>query len=140
MGTTSNFFIRSKAYSDFSVFDFRILNQEFHCRNNFCNSRLVISTQKCSTVCSDDSLSFVLQQVFKIAWRKYNVLFFVQDNIPAIIIFYNLRFDIGACKIRSRIKMRNKPDCWHVIIHIAWQGSHNIGIFVNRNIFHSDCL
>src|SRR6478609_12004902 len=31
MGTTTYFFIGSKCNSDFSVFDFRIVNQEFHC-------------------------------------------------------------------------------------------------------------
>ena len=63
MRTHTDFLVRIETYADISVLDFIVVAQIAHSLYDFCDARLVVSTQQGSTVCHDDILSLVSLQL-----------------------------------------------------------------------------
>lgn len=68
MRTHTDFLVRIETYADISVLDFIVVAQIAHSLYDFCDARLVVSTQQGSTVCHDDILSLVSLQL----WESLN--------------------------------------------------------------------
>ena len=103
--TSANFFIRCKCQANLAMLNFRMSQQIFAGRNNFCNTSFIICAQKSSAIRSNNVLSYIIKQFRKITWFKFNA--FTQSNISTIVITVNLHFNISSTGFTASIHMCN---------------------------------
>ncbi|MNJ59118.1 hypothetical protein D3C77_547850 [compost metagenome] len=75
-------------------------------------------------------MALVFGQFRKFPRRHYNAVGFIQRNIAAIITLHDLRLNIGARKIGSRIQMGQKADHRYILHRVARERSHDIAIVI----------
>ena len=106
----SDFFVRRESYADFSVFDFRVLNEVFHRRDDLCYTGFVVGAQKRCGIRHNDVLTSVP--------RVYVIAFFG---------FHDARLDVLAAGIRRSVHMRDETDYW-CFSAVSRQCSHDISV------------
>ena len=84
-----HFLVRGKTNPYLSMGDFWVCQQVFRHCHNFCNSRFVIRPQKGGTVCDDQPFPLIRRQLRKIRHFHHYLLFLIEQDIPALVIFYN---------------------------------------------------
>ncbi|MPM78111.1 hypothetical protein SDC9_125122 [bioreactor metagenome] len=91
-------------------------------RHYLGDTSLVVRTQKRGAVCDNDIIADILFQVGKLFRAHYNILFFVEHDIAAVIIFYHTRFHVMTGKLRRRIDVRAKPYRRHTLTVCGYPG------------------
>ena len=135
MSAFTDFFVRIETDTDFSVFDFRVFFQIGHCRNNLCNTGLIISTEQSFSVGYNQIFSFMIQQFRELRRGKNHIFFSTKYNIRTVILFYNTRSNILTRHIRTCIHVSNKPDSRHLFIYIGRERGEKITMLIQSYIF-----
>ena len=65
MSTHTDFLVRVEAHADIAVLDFLVVAQVAHRLNDFCDARLVVSSEQGGSVGNDDVLALVCLELWE---------------------------------------------------------------------------
>ena len=88
--------ICSKANLDGAVLYFRMGCKVFDHVHDLCNAGLVIGAQQSGAVGNNKVLTYVVEHMLEYFGPHYNVLFLVEHDILAVIVFYYAGSNVGA--------------------------------------------
>ena len=137
MCTFTDFLIRIETDTNFTMFNFRVLFEISHCRNNFCDTGLIIGSQQRFSIGNYQIFPLVVKQFRKLCRTQYYPLFSIKHDLRTVIIFHDARCHILATHIRTRIHMGNKTDSGNFLIRIRRKGGEKITVFVQCNLFQA---
>ena len=122
--------VRGEADSVRAVLEFRMLDKVLHCVHNLGNTGLVVCAQQGGAVRGDDGLSPMVQKLREIRRVEEKSRYALQGNGTAVVVFDNLRLDISSGGVRSRVHVRNKADCRHILVQVGRDAGHYIAVLV----------
>ena len=96
MGAQTDFLIRIKADTDFTVLDFGVLLQIYHRRYNFGNTGFIIGTKQGLAVGHNQIFPLMVEQFGELGRRKNHILFGAKNNVLTVIILHDTRRNILA--------------------------------------------
>ena len=112
VGPPTHLLVGRKGDLDHPSFDIRVLHKHIDRGHDLCDPRLVIRAQKRRAVAGDDiHPDIVFFQIWIFGGRNDLRRVARQDNIPALVVAVDHRFDIGAGDRRRSIHMGEKADC-----------------------------
>jgi hypothetical protein len=111
-----------------------VFHQVLKGSHNLGNAGFVVGAQKGGPVGCNEGLSNIFAQLRKIFHPKVHILFLVQEDIFAVVILYDLGFDILAIHIGAGVHVCHEPDHRYVLIGIGWQGGHHIAVLIHMSI------
>ena len=62
---------------------------------------------------------------------------FVEHDVAAVVVLYDARIDMASRHVGRRVEVGDKSYCRYFFVDIAWQCSHQIAVFVERNILQA---
>ena len=133
----SDFLIRIKSDTDFSVFNFRMCLQVSNGSHNFSNTGLVVCSQQGMSVGYNQVFSYMILQFRELRRRQDDVIGFRQYNIPTLVLLYDTWRNILARHVRAGIHVCNEADGRNLTLHIGRKRCEQIAIFIQRNVFQS---
>ena len=102
--------------------------------HDFGHTCLVVGTEQGRAVGGNHRLAFILLHLRKFRNTKDDVLFFVQDDVIAVIIRDDLWLDVGTRSIGRGIDMGDEANSGNFPIHVGRDGSHHIAVFVKGGL------
>ena len=109
-------------------------NQAFQCGENFRNACFIVRAEQRRAVGHDQILAFVIQKAFKFRRAHDDILFRVEDNIPAVVVLDDARTHILTAGSRSGVHMRDQSQNRAVGFTVGRQGPVDIAAFVHVGV------
>src|SRR6185503_16865026 len=103
LDTRSDFFIRRESDSERAALDLWILFEGIDHGHDFGNARLVIRTEQCRAIGSDDVVANQVLQLGILRGCDYLRLIFRQDNVSTLVVFVKDRIDVLTRHRRRRV-------------------------------------
>lgn len=110
-----------------------MLQEVFDSADDGRDAGLVIGTEEGRAVGEQDVLTLILQDFREGFRRKDDALFFIQDDIPAVVIVFTDDFDVLPRGIGAGIDVGNEADD-RAVDAVGRQGSHDVAVFIDRNV------
>ena len=137
MGAQTDFLIRIKADTNFTVLDSGVLLQIYHRRYNFGNTGFIIGTKQGLAVGHNQIFPLMVEQFGELGRRKNHILFGAKNNVLTVIILHDTRRNILATHIGACIHVGNKADDGQRLVCIGRKSGEQITIFVQRDFFQT---
>ena len=137
--TAACFFVRRKADANRAVLHVRMLDQIFDGADDGRDAGLVVGTEEGRAVGEQDVLTLIFEDFREGFRRKDDVLFFIQDDILAVVIIFADDFDVLPRGIGAGIDVRNEADD-RAVDAVGRQGGHDVAVFIDGNVGKAEAL
>ena len=91
---------------------------------------LVVCAEQGGAVGGDEGFPLVGEQLREVGRVEHKARDALQGNRAAVVVFDDLRLDIGSGCVRSGVHVGNEADCRHFLFHIGRDACHHIAVLV----------
>ena len=111
------------------MLDFLVVAQVAHRLNDFCDARLVVSSEQGGSVGNDDVLALVCLEFREFLNARYDAR--AQFDVLAVVVLDDARLHILSAGIGTGVHVRDKADGWSLFLGISFQGGVDIAHVVH---------
>ena len=130
----ADFFVGREQDLDGAVPDIWILNQEPRCIHDLGEAGLVVGAQQRGAVGRDDVVADLVGERGMVGGADHLGGIGRQHDVAALVIFHELRLDVGAGAIRRRVHVRAETDHRHLSVGIGRDRRIDIAVLVEVGV------
>ena len=119
---------------DGPMLEFGMGHDVLHRVHDLRHAGLVVGAEERRAVGRDERLAHIMEHFRELGRLQRQARHAGKGDLPAIIVFHDLRLDVRARGVRGRIDMGDEADGRYLRLHIGRDASHHIPELIQRGL------